>query len=658
MKTQYLFGLILFVSTLAFTTAGAQTTYTWTGNNSSLWSVANNWSPHGHPGAADNVKITLSGPNPTVDVTSQCATLDFSGTGQITVTLGANLSVSGTLTIQTTTKVALAAGSGFTLTVGGLTTLFGNNNFTINASNTAYFNSMVIDSGSTASTPAGTTFINKGTTQVTGTITMNPAPAAPNNSQINNSGGTFYAGISGTACTINMSDNAILNNGGSGNFYLGPTSVINLTGTNATVNNNVGTFTIQSDATGSGTIGAITGSGASLTGTYSVQRYITGGTGYRGYRLLSSPVTSGVKLGNNVYSINYLLNSCYVTGTTGTAGGFDNTGAGNPSIYIFRENLAPSNSSFISGNYRGINDITASPKYTLDVDGAGYYIPVGNGFLFFFRGDRSVTTFAAETTTTYVPTNTTLTATGKLNQGPDTVSMWFSHTSTNLGWSTSTSNAAIRGYNLVGNPYASSINWDTYSSTSSTAAIYAPGTNGFIYVLDGKSKNYNVYQAGFGGVGTIAATNSNIIPSGQGFFVRATKNVCGLIFNESCKTNTQATHAAGNLFLGHPPLANNKQYLHLSLMGDTDLLDGVLINFSKNATRIYDPNTDAMYHRGNGAGNLSSLSEDSIKLAFNNLPLPNKAPEGIILNVNAATDGAYRLNLDRLKVSLSCLIFG
>ena len=70
----------------------------------------------------------------------------------------------------------------------------------------------------------------------------------------------------------------------------------------------------------------------------------------------------------------------------GTGGGFDATG--NPTFYFYRENMAPNFSSFISGNFRGVNKINNTTASTFSFDGgdANASLPVGNGFLFFFRG--------------------------------------------------------------------------------------------------------------------------------------------------------------------------------------------------------------------------------------------------------------------------------
>ena len=84
------------------------------------------------------------------------------------------------------------------------------------------------------------------------------------------------------------------------------------------------------------------------------------------------------------------------------------------------------------------------------------------------------------------------------------------------------------GFNLVGNPYASSINWNSGITKTNLK-------NNFIRIWNPSSRNYATYDG-------VSGTNdgSNVIPSGQGFFVEAaTAGSASLTFTESAKINTQ-----------------------------------------------------------------------------------------------------------------------
>lgn len=463
-----------------------------------------------------------------------------------------------------------------------------------------------------------------------------------------------------TGATLTINDNLTINSGGvptikgtgTAALNLGSGSVTTISGTTSSLTlTSPLTVTLMSDATGDATIGPIS-TGSTITGTaatsINVQRYLQGGSSaYRGYRLLSSPVNNGTDThSNNCYGINYLKNSMILTATT-TTGGFDNPAAANPTLYLYRETLtSPVYTNYTGSNFRGINKINNAPTYmyTLDVDGGGFYIPVGNGFLCFFRGDRSATTYANETTVTYVPQPVTLTATGTLNIGQITVKDWFTPTSSNLSF---TSASPVAGFNLIGNPYASAIDWDTFQTSSTTTGIYGTGVASTMYVLDPVTKNYGAYIAGAGGVGS-ATFVSNIISSGQGFFVLATSTSGKLIINESAKTTAQNTGI--NLLLDkQAPIVTNNQYMRFQMSKDSANYDETLLRFNNQATLNFNPTLDAPYVAGFGTVNLATRTNDHINLSINTAPLPKQQPETILMAMNAKSDGAYTISLKDIQ---------
>lgn len=431
-----------------------------------------------------------------------------------------------------------------------------------------------------------------------------------------------------------------------GSFHISSQGV--LTMSNFSQLNANGKLTLNSDADGSATVAAIP-SDCAINGVVDVQRYVNA---YRSYRLVSSPVTDTTSAGdaatdthgNKVYSINYLLNNTYLTGTAGTPGGFDK--AGNPTLYLFRENLVPSNSTFTSGNFRGIGYISNSPSYTIDNDGQNYSIPVGNGYLFYFRGSRNQKTLTELTTAGAAATDDTLNAKGLLNQGTITVSHWYTGTP-ELLYSVTSGNAAIEGFNLVGNPYASSIDWDTFSDSTATAPIYGPGLSPIIALMNPtgqtSSGNYGYYAPGVGGTNNA----TNIIPSGVGFFVQATPGGTNtLTFTEAAKTNTQP--AAISLFMAKkPPVGNTKQSIRLLMSADSVNTDETLINFSFNTKPQYDLKEDARYRNGTGKVSLASMSGDQVPLGINQMPWSKNRT--IPLKVSATASGNYNLTLKSIQ---------
>ena len=424
-------------------------------------------------------------------------------------------------------------------------------------------------------------------------------------------------------------------------------AMLNVTGT---VTPNMGTLetngalTLKSSANATANVATINTSNAQITGNVYVERFISGGSNaYRGYRLLSSPVYAATVGLNKVYGLSYLQGRAYLTGTTGVSGGF--TAAGNPTIYLYRENIAPNNTAFITGNFRGVNKINDGINIGVDNESANpYNIPVGNGFMFFFRGDISNPT---PTNTNSVADSTTITSVGTLNQGTIVVRDWFTPNSSNLSYTTTTANSSVRGFNLVGNPYASSIDWNTFSSTNPAASIYGPNISSTIYIYNATSKNYSTYN---GVVGTGNCTN--IIPSGQGFFVLAnikdpTKSP-SLTFTEAAKVNTQLPQA--NLLLSTAPVATPQaiQFLRLQVSKDSINKEDMVVLFNESAKAGYVLNEDSPYLKGSGVVSLSSNSSDNIALAINQIAL-SKQTQTIPLTVNATSTGIYRLSLTEIK---------
>ncbi len=432
-----------------------------------------------------------------------------------------------------------------------------------------------------------------------------------------------------------------------GTSTMASTSSLNFTsGTGALTFSNTGTFTLLSDASGSANIGTIQ-SGVTFSGTYTVQRYLSGGTtNSRGYRLLSSPVYAGNVTGiGNVIDLTYLKNFMLLSGSGGKSAGFDISG--NPSLYLYRENTAFTNGSFTGGNFRGISSISTGTTNQVSVTTDGnFYVPVGNGYWVFYRGDRSDNLFNKTNAPYATAEANTLSTTGSINQGAVNVVWWYGKT-TALSYSPSiVGNSSIDGFNMVGNPYPCSINWDTFSSSSSTAGIYGPSLSTKYYIYNPATKNYATYISGSGGVGTYNTTNANVIPSGQGFYVRAIASspTPSITFNESAKTTSVVT--SGNLTLDAIPAASTPvKYFRIKLVQDSLNYDYALFFLKQGASANYLEAEDALTFVGGGSVGLSSISGDNYGLAINSLPYPGVTQTTIPLKVYVTANGIYSLQM-------------
>ena len=483
--------------------------------------------------------------------------------------------------------------------------------------------------------------------------------------------GTFYAGKSNSQCILNLTNQAgyVSNSGAAAKFYVGSTSIIYPSGVSGSVpstsiTNTSGLFTLQSDQYGSAEIGPFSSSSSS-TGTFSVERFFQGGVTksgsrwvYRNYRILSSPVNTGTKVNSNyIYGLNYIVGTTAGSTTgantnlnafvTGAAGG--STTAGNPSLFLYRESITPSDLTYTSGNFIGITDITtASAMHTSD-GATNTTIPIGNAVFFFYRGNAS--NFTSRTTSPYVaPEVTTLTSTGNLNTQAVTVHNWYTPTLATLGYTITGTNANVRGFNMVGNPYACSIDWNTAYSGSGSTGIVRTKINPTIWVFNPFTNQYDTYLTTSAGGGTSngggtdgSGYATNIIASGQGFFVQANALSPKLVFNESAKSATSQV-TGNNLFMGTPATQSADQLLRLRVIADSLNYDDITIRFSSTASPQYNGDEDAEYFAGSGAAEgLSSLSCDSVptQLSINSLPLPKQTPQVIRLNVTAPASGTF-----------------
>jgi len=559
-----------------------------------------------------------------------------------------------------------------TTTLGGVT--FGatvsNPILTIASGSTLNLTSALVVSNPNATISGGTvTLASTGTSSIgaSSLLTLSNTTLNVNGTLNVVSGGTLTASgtggvIVGTGGSLNVAGSVTVGNAltvnqvgtsasptltGAGNIDIAPAATLNVGSGDVLYTTLTGKLTLKSDATGSASVGQITANSIAGSGADSIraERFITGGSGHRGYYLLSSPVYAAAVSPNNVYDLHYLIyGGMYLTGTTG----FDK--AGNPSLYFYREDQVPTSTSFTGGNFWGVSTFNNTNPYDYNLNGlpAIYNLPVGNGFMVFFRGARSGGTLAQETSTTFLTAPTvTLSSYGTLNAGQIIVHDWFTPSSANLSYTTTIANTSVRGFNLVGNPYASSIDWETYNTTSTTTGIYAANISNTIYEYNILTHNYDTYQVG----GGYTNEGTNIIVSGQGFYVQANGASPQLIFNESAKTSAQNTGAT--LFMStRAAIATARatvvpeQHLRLQLLKDSVNKDDIYVGFNAIAGSKYVLNEDALYIQGTGLVNFASMSSDNVPLAINRMPLPTTIKnDTIFLRVNATATGAYNLNL-------------
>ena len=354
--------------------------------------------------------------------------------------------------------------------------------------------------------------------------------------------------------------------------------------------------TLKSDATGTAAIGQITGT-LSNASNVTVERYIPDTR--RAYRFLAAPVTTtgGVYASWQESGTNAAGLGIQVSGIAGAApGGIDNDSG--------LDKTLTGNSSMFSYNGSGWAAVT-NTKTTQLTPGAGFRVLV--------RGDRLTDLYASSTPN---PTATTIKATGTVGQG------------------TITLNGLLDGFNLIGNPYPSSIDWN---ATGWQTARTATNLNDAIYIYDpanAASTNMS-YPAYVSGAGTLNCTN--IIRSGQAFFVHAAAAGASISFSEAYKSTT----VTGGFFRSATP-----EMMRVTYMQNNEHLDDIVIRYNDDVQADFDPRFDAISMGGDANGLASFKNAD--RLAIHTRPTA-VGEDSVALSVRNTTTGNYQLKFSEME---------
>ncbi|MHB8208575.1 T9SS type A sorting domain-containing protein [Mucilaginibacter sp.] len=449
------------------------------------------------------------------------------------------------------------------------------------------------------------------------------------------------------------------------NIIVGGTSTIASTGSltlyNPIIVTNTGSFTLNSDANGSATIGYNASGGKSyFAGSYIVQRYMPGGAGYRGYRLLTLPVNVNIDptITNQAANEGFIdlssLNSGMLTAGPGT--GFSYSTA-NPLMYLYDESRAQNFTAYIAGKNVGIYAMTGSPTYNVTTYGTTIgaakttaQVPVGNSVQVYYVGPNTAPDLSAT-----APLASTTSATGYLNQGTIPVYIFPGTSSKTLSYSpgVNTLPAQGLGLNQVGNPYASTINLDSlyFDNKTGTTAI-----GPMFWELKEPNNTLVAYSANHT---SSTSSSESYVASGQGFYVQALSTSSALTFYEKDKVNvTIGTSTSPVLILNQSTnssisaaaaLPSGPAGLHLQIMKDTATYTQTGIYFNPDWNDKYSPLEDAIDLDGTAPKvYLSSYSSDGARLCINGLGNYNQG-KTVKLYASATTSDTYTISLADIK---------
>lgn len=565
----------------------------------------------------------------------------FSGTttisGTSTPTFGAvTISASGTLTPSSSFQVNGNLANNGVLNAGSGTTIFGGTT-TISGSSTSSFNNLTINTSSTLTAPTGNfnvagTWTNNGTFNAgaaTNTVTFNGTSSVAGSSATNFSGITVSGTLNAPA-TLNVAgdftNNGIFNRG-TGTVVFNGSSIQNIQGTAVTDFNNINVTNtggtppvrVQSNANLRGVLTLVANSsfdadgsagtsvftlistgdnptadagiatlptGASVTGNVTVQRYMAiEGTGSRMYRYIASPVQAP--------AVSQIQTEIPVTGSF--------TGSSTCSGCTTNQSMFQYNESVITGDlntgYVDFPDVANTET-----------LATARGYAIYVRGN--VDPVLSATTARWD-------VSAPINSGTVSFPATF----------TSSGTLANDGWNLVGNPYPSTIDWDAASGWTRT------GINNAIYMRDNGA---GVVASYVGGVS--ANGGSRYIGIGQGFFVKSDGGPITFEATENVKVASQQT-----TFFREKTISD---ILRVTLrQGSTR--DESVIRFSENATPEFDGALDA-HKLKNGIFNLSTLTTGGLKLVINALPKITCGTT-VGLDISDVAPGAYQLEFSEFE---------
>ncbi|MBP7497596.1 MAG: T9SS type A sorting domain-containing protein, partial [Bacteroidales bacterium] len=341
--------------------------------------------------------------------------------------------------------------------------------------------------------------------------------------------------------------------------------------------------------------GCISGSGAgTITGTVTVQRY---NTGSEGYHYISAPTANTTfdqiiddMAGNAVYPQEY---ETYTTGPISHLWEYDET---NISQTLHPTTGYSENDQLMMNGWRAPDPTSAM----VPIKGYSANIPAGSG----------------------------LEVTETVNNGPYSLAVTY----TNSG------NAEVDGWNLMGNPYPSPIDWDAAAGWTKT------NVNDAIYFFVPTSKYAGQHHTYIGGVGN-PGTVTGIIPMFQAFWVKTTDNGTLGVTNTVRVDNTDPT------FYKKTIKSDDKQLIRLkgTFLSNTNLKDETVVYFSDGPTRGFDGNYDAYKLMNNdGSPNIYTMTEGS-KLSINGLPTLTEENESVPLEFDVTSKGEYRLEAIEIK---------
>lgn len=328
------------------------------------------------------------------------------------------------------------------------------------------------------------------------------------------------------------------------------------------------------------------------SGNFFVERYLSSGE----YHYVSSPIELGGNANSDLFT------------TSHSSGNF------NPNFFGYDEayDLDGNEFSSPSGSFEPDSLVPAWYHAHNGDGGAAVDMSIGQGYSFYSTEDMKVT------------------FSGTVNTGSQNI--------INLSYTNNDPVAGplpdyYDGWNLVGNPYPSAIDWDLIDDglTNVENAIYVWDGDQYASYVDGEK----------GG----SMNQDNKIAPMQGFFVHATADNASITLN-----NSHRIHSS-DPFLKADKTKKKDNILELVVHGN-DFSDKAVVRIRDNATDHFDPKYDAykLFSYNPDVPHLYSIAEDGIMyLSVNTLSTNIDSDMIIPLGFKVQNAGNYTLSVDNFE---------
>lgn len=332
--------------------------------------------------------------------------------------------------------------------------------------------------------------------------------------------------------------------------------------------------------TGNASIGPLLGS-ATVSGNINIQRFMNAVDDVD--RFISSPLSSA--------PVSQLQDDFFITGSfTGTS--FPCTGCKNNGASLRYYDEA------VSGALKaGYKQYPLSANTESLVPGVGYDAWMWNGI-----------------------SPIVVDLTGTINKG--TINYNISHTP-----STPTPDVNADGWNLIGNPYPSSIAWN--NGTGWTKNQIAP----IVYVWDVSAKVYRTYNANT----SVGDLTGGVIATGQAFWVYANQPGASMSINENAKTTLTGA------FRREKIIDQKGLSVSLTTEGSTD---NSFILLTPDASQDFEPGLDALKFQD--VEELAIGFVDSKNRILVNYVTNSLEKEAIPLYIKGTKEGKYQISFETL----------